>query len=85
MKTIDLGVKGLVDLPEFEEVAIIFDPTSAKSYVANNAVLNSYSKTIVDLTPAAIGPYVVPPVNLEEHLYARNVNMVTLVGKPRWP
>lgn len=79
------GVGGLVTLPEFEEIEIIFDATSAKAHEHNSAVLSPYHKRLVDLTPAAIGPYVVPAVNLEEHLDAPNLNMVTCGGQATIP
>jgi acetaldehyde dehydrogenase len=79
------GVDGLLRLPGFEEIRIVFDATSAKAHVANAAVLAPLGKLLVDLTPAAIGPYTVPPVNLEEHLDAPNVNMVTCGGQATIP
>jgi len=79
------GVHGLIALPGFDEIDIIFDATSAKAHEANAAALASYGKTLVDLTPAAIGPFVVPPVNLEQHLDAPNVNMVTCGGQATIP
>src|SRR4029079_18380976 len=62
------GVEGLMRLPGFEEIGIVFDATSAKAHEKNAALLAPLGKVLVDLTPAAIGPYVVPAVNLEEHL-----------------
>jgi len=79
------GVEGLIRLPEFEEIEIIFDATSAKAHVANAARLQPWGKRLIDLTPAAIGPYVVPAVNLEEHLDAPNLNMVTCGGQATIP
>ena len=81
------GVDGLIGLPGFEEIAIVFDATSAKAHVSNAAKLGSFEKTLVDLTPAAIGPFVVPPVNLDAHLDAgvRNLNMVTCGGQATIP
>jgi hypothetical protein len=55
------GVHGLIRLPRFEEIEIVFDATSAKAHLANAAVLAPYGQRLVDLTPAAIGPFVVPP------------------------
>ncbi|WP_433503187.1 acetaldehyde dehydrogenase (acetylating) [Pseudonocardia halophobica] len=79
------GVKGLLELPVFAEIGVVFDATSAKAHVANAALLEPHGKILVDLTPAAIGPFVVPAVNLEDHKDARNVNMVTCGGQATIP
>ncbi|MGZ4679113.1 MAG: acetaldehyde dehydrogenase (acetylating), partial [Ilumatobacteraceae bacterium] len=79
------GVDGLIAMPGFDEIAIVFDATSAKAHVANAAKLAPHGTRLIDLTPAAIGPYVVPPVNLEQHLDAPNINMVTCGGQATIP
>ncbi|MFI0452772.1 acetaldehyde dehydrogenase (acetylating) [Actinomadura sp. 6N118] len=81
------GVDGLIAMDGFDEIGIVFDATSAKAHVANAAKLAPYGKTLIDLTPAAIGPFVVPPVNLEEHLAdgVSNLNMVTCGGQATIP
>jgi acetaldehyde dehydrogenase len=79
------GVRGLIALPGFDEIDIVFDATSAGAHRANAEALAPYGKQLIDLTPAAIGPYVVPVVNLEEHLGSRNVNMVTCGGQATIP
>jgi acetaldehyde dehydrogenase len=79
------GVAGLIALPHFDEIEIVFDATSAKAHAANATALEQYGKRLIDLTPAALGPYVVPPVNLDEHLGTRNVNMVTCGGQATIP
>ncbi|WP_061293358.1 acetaldehyde dehydrogenase (acetylating) [Herbidospora cretacea] len=83
--TTDKGVEGLVAMPEFADVEVVFDATSAGAHRHNDEVLRSHGKVVVDLTPAAIGPYVVPPVNLGEHVGERNVNMVTCGGQATVP
>lgn len=82
---ISTGVDGLIAMDGFDDIAIVFDATSAKAHVANAAKLEPHGKRLIDLTPAAIGPYVVPPVNLDEHLGATNVNMVTCGGQATIP
>jgi acetaldehyde dehydrogenase len=79
------GVEGLVSLPGFDEIDIIFDATSAGAHRANAAALSPYGKRLIDLTPAAIGPFVVPAVNMQEHLDVDNVNMVTCGGQATIP
>ncbi|MFC4856024.1 acetaldehyde dehydrogenase (acetylating) [Actinophytocola glycyrrhizae] len=79
------GVDGLVRLDEFAEVQYVFDATSAGAHRRHDDVLRALGRTVVDLTPAALGPYVVPPVNLGEHLDAPNVNMVTCGGQATIP
>ncbi|ATG72955.1 acetaldehyde dehydrogenase (acetylating) [Zobellella denitrificans] len=81
------GVDGLVAMPEFADIDLVFDATSAGAHIRNDALLRAHKPGIklVDLTPAAIGPYCVPVVNLEQHLAAGNVNMVTCGGQATIP
>ena len=79
------GVEGLIELPEFDEIGIVFDATSAAAHAHNDTVLRNTHVSVIDLTPAAIGPYVVPSANLDAHLRSRNVNMVTCGGQATIP
>jgi len=79
------GIDGLVKMPGFGEIAVVFDATSAGAHARHDAVLRSYSKQIVDLTPAAIGPYLVPSVNFHELADQPNVNLVTCGGQATIP
>jgi acetaldehyde dehydrogenase len=82
---IPTGISGLLAHPEFDSIDIVFDATSAAAHLANDAALRDTRVKVVDLTPAAIGPYVVPPVNLDAHLGQRNINMVTCGGQATIP
>ena len=79
------GIDGLVNMPQFSDIQIVFDATSAYSHQIHHQVLSQYGKQVIDLTPAAIGPYVVPVVNLDAHLHSNNVNMVTCGGQATIP
>ena len=79
------GVEGLVAMPGFDDIEIVFDATSARAHHANARVLGPHNKRLIDLTPAAIGPFVVPPVNLGQHLEAPDLNMVTCGGQATIP
>lgn len=79
------GIDGLLALPDFGEIRIAFDATSAGAHARHDALLRQHGIQIIDLTPAAIGPYVVPVVNLDEHLGAPNLNMVTCGGQATIP
>lgn len=79
------GVDGLIAMEGFDDIDIVFDATSAGAHKANAAKLAPYGKKLVDLTPAAIGPFVVPAVNLDEHIGLDNLNMVTCGGQATIP
>ena len=79
------GVRGLVEMPDFDDIAVVFDATSAAAHLDNARLLGPHGKALVDLTPAAVGPFVVPAVNLHEHLKGSNVNMVTCGGQATIP
>ncbi len=79
------GIDGLLAMPEFADVRLVFDATSAGAHRANWARLEETGVRVVDLTPAAIGPYCVPVVNIDDHLNAPNLNMVTCGGQATVP
>jgi len=79
------GIDGLIAMPEFQDVAIVFDATSAQAHLVNAARLAPSGCRIIDLTPAAVGPFVVPVVNLDTHVDAVNLNMVTCGGQATIP
>ncbi|MHA6141797.1 acetaldehyde dehydrogenase (acetylating) [Pseudomonas mohnii] len=81
------GVVGLTQMDEFQDIDFVFDATSASAHVKNDAFLRSIKPGIrlIDLTPAAIGPYCVPVVNGAEHVDKLNVNMVTCGGQATIP
>ena len=79
------GIDGLVAMPEFADIAIVFDATSAGAHAKHNDVLQAHGKRVIDLTPAAIGPFTIPPVNGDANLDEQNVNMVTCGGQATIP
>ena len=81
------GVEGLTRMVQFKDIDFVFDATSASAHVKNDAFLRSIKPglRLIDLTPAAIGPYCVPVVNLEQNLEQLNVNMVTCGGQATIP
>jgi acetaldehyde dehydrogenase len=81
----DQGIGGLLKMKEFDEIRLVFDATSAKAHLKNAEALEGRGKKLIDLTPAAIGPYVVPVVNLGAHANAPNVNMVSCGGQATIP
>lgn len=86
VETTHEGIQGLKKMEVYKDLKIIFDATSAKAHKYNwNAIKEDKDKKIIDLTPAAIGPFVVPPVNLEELKEERNINMVTCGGQATIP
>jgi acetaldehyde dehydrogenase len=85
LEAIDTGIDGLTKSAHYPEIGIVFDATSAYAHKHHNDILSRDGKRVVDLTPAAIGPLTIPPVNMEQHLDAQNVNMVTCGGQATIP
>ena len=79
------GIEGLFRMPEFDAIRCVFDATSAKAHHRHADLAAEHGKVMIDLTPAAVGPYVVPPVNLDALVDADNVNMVTCGGQATIP
>jgi acetaldehyde dehydrogenase len=83
--TVSTGIEGLMAHPDFGSIRYVFDATSAGAHARHEKLLRPHGVRVIDLTPAAIGPFVVPAVNLEQHLDAPNVNMVTCGGQATIP
>jgi len=79
------GIEGAQKLDVWDDIKIVFDATSAYVHKKHSDICTAQGKQMVDLTPAAIGPFCVPVVNMDEHLDAPNVNMVTCGGQATIP
>lgn len=79
------GVQGLVKMPEYHDIKVVFDATSAKAHIFNNELLQKDGKKVIDLTPAAVGPFTIPAINGDANIDEPNVNMVTCGGQATIP
>ena len=79
------GTEALQKMPGYRDIRIVFDATSAKAHHHNDALLRKDGKKLIDLTPAAIGPFTIPVINGEANLDEPNVNMVTCGGQATIP
>ncbi len=79
------GIDGLRKMPEYRDIRVVFDATSAKAHLHNDALLRADGKKVIDLTPAAIGPFTIPAINGDANIDETNVNMVTCGGQATIP
>jgi acetaldehyde dehydrogenase len=79
------GIAGLLALPNYKDIQVVFDATSAGAHVHNNELLQRDGKKVIDLTPAAIGPFTIPVINGDANIDEPNVNMVTCGGQATIP
>ncbi|MER2605963.1 MAG: acetaldehyde dehydrogenase (acetylating) [Siculibacillus sp.] len=79
------GIDGLRRMPEYADIKVVFDATSAKAHLTNDALLRRDGKKVIDLTPAAIGPFTIPAINGDANIDEPNVNMVTCGGQATIP
>ncbi|MBB5374291.1 acetaldehyde dehydrogenase (acetylating) [Acidocella aromatica] len=79
------GIEGLRKLPNYKDIKVVFDATSAGAHIKNNAILQADGKKVIDLTPAAVGPFTIPAINGDANIDAPNVNMVTCGGQATIP
>jgi acetaldehyde dehydrogenase len=85
IQTTHEGVEGLMRMESYGDIGIVFDATSAYAHKQHDELLRRDGKRLIDLTPAALGPFTVPPVNAGAHLDSPNVNMVTCGGQATIP
>lgn len=84
--TCHTGIDGLIKMPEWKDIQIVFDATSAKAHLYNWEKVKAFpDKKMIDLTPAAVGPYLIPPINFLENMDVANLNMVTCGGQATIP
>ena len=85
IQTTHEGIEGAQRLPCWGDIRIVFDATSAGAHKHHDKICRAAGKQMIDLTPAAIGPFCVPVVNMADHLAEPNVNMVTCGGQATIP
>jgi len=83
LEVIENGIEGFIDRKEIAD--LLFDATSAKSHIIHAKILSDLEKRVIDLTPAALGPFVVPSVNIGAHIREGNVNLITCGGQATIP
>ena len=79
------GIVGLSKMDVWKDIPLVCDATSARAHKENAGLCKKHGKVIIDLTPAAIGPYVVPVVNADQHIEENNINMVSCGGQATIP
>ncbi|MEZ5365579.1 MAG: acetaldehyde dehydrogenase (acetylating) [Bryobacterales bacterium] len=85
VETTHRGIEGLLASPRFADIEIVFDATSAKAHHKHSEILAREGKQVIDLTPAALGPFVVPVVNIGAHSDKPNLNLVSCGGQATIP
>ena len=83
ISTFENGIKEFLEHPDLAD--IVLDATSAKAHIRHAKLLREAGKVAIDLTPAAVGPFVIPPVNLQQHLAEPNINLITCGGQATIP
>lgn len=81
----DQGIEGAQALPEWQDIQIVFDATSASAHEQHHQVCRAAGKQMIDLTPAALGPFYVPVVNKATVLSEPNVNLISCGGQATVP
>ena len=79
------GIDGLLAYHAANKIDFVFDATGARPHMNHAPLLKAAGIFAIDLTPAAVGPYMVPAVNMEQHVNECNVNMVTCGGQATVP
>ncbi len=82
---IEVSIHGIASILERDDIDIVFDATLAREHMIHAPLLEKAGKVSIDLTPAAVGPYVMPVVNLDEHIEKPNINLITCGGQATIP
>lgn len=82
---VDTSTEGIEAILREEEIKLVFDATGARIHMSHAPLLKEAGKIAVDLTPAAVGPFVVPAVNMDEHLNEKNINLISCSAQATIP
>lgn len=82
---VDTSTDGIEAILREEEIKLVFDATGARIHMSHAPLLKEAGKIAVDLTPAAVGPFVVPAVNMDEHLNEKNINLISCSAQATIP